>query len=248
MFAYLMLPLRRRGCVGLKEIGTQHTTLDVFLCACLGVPGLVYAFTAHNELAWLRLLVAVEFFVISFTSVLADGMLRGQSMDASSRDGWMVYDRKTAVMHILTLIAVFIYRGVEGHASRGQLGIAVALGLVSLAIFHRRLHYTFVEQRWRPARICARLWHVGGTVAPLIGLLPRFLVEPSVEPQRLGRPVKYHGNPDGPKPDVLHVVRSLARLHDCRVRPGRISCVKPKILSRIDSVVASRARQNLYRI
>ena len=174
MFGYLMLPLRRRGCVGLKEIGTQHTTLDVFLCACLGVPGLVYAFTAHNELAWLRLLVAVEFFVISFTSVLADGMLRGQSMDASSRDGWMVYDRKTAVMHILTLIAVFIYRGVEGHASRGQLGIAVALGLVSLAIFHRRLHYTFVEQRWRPARICARLWHVGGTVAPLIGLLPRF--------------------------------------------------------------------------
>lgn len=174
MLAYLMLPLRRRGCVGLKEIGTLHTALDVALCVCLGVPGLVYAFTAHNELVWLRLLVAVEFFVVSFTSVLADGMLRGQSMDASSRDGWMVYDRKTAVMHILTLIAVFIYRGVEGHASRGQLGIAVALGLVSLAIFHRRLHYTFVEQQWRPARICARLWHVGGTVAPLIGLLPRF--------------------------------------------------------------------------
>jgi hypothetical protein len=49
-------------------------------------------------------------------------------------------------------------------------------------------------------------------------------------------------------PDVLHVVRSLARLHDCRVRPGRISCVIPRIISRVDSVVASRARQNLYRI
>ena len=173
--AYVMLPAKRRGCVGMREIGTEHGPLDVLLCACLGTPGIVYAITAVHEPLWLRVLVAIEFSVVGAASVVADGLLARQSTDDSNRDGLLKVDRVTSAVHIPFLAAMFIYRGAAGHASPAQLAIAVGLAVLSLATFHARLYYTFVEQRWRPARLCARLWHVGGMVAPLLGLLPRFL-------------------------------------------------------------------------
>ena len=128
------------------RIGTEHGPLDILLCACLGFPGLVYAMTATNERLWLRACVAVEFLMVGLASVLADGLLLKQSTGASNRDGLLFIDRKTSVVHVLTLLGMFIYRGVSGHASAAQLGIAVAIGVVSLATFHGRLYYTFVEQ------------------------------------------------------------------------------------------------------
>ena len=58
MREYLQLSVTQRGVVGMKEIGTKHGPLDVALCACLGVPGIVYAATATKEPLWLRILEA----------------------------------------------------------------------------------------------------------------------------------------------------------------------------------------------
>ena len=172
---YLLLSVKQRGCVGMKEIGTKHGPLDVALCACLGLPGIVYAATATLEPLWLRILVAVEFIIVGAASVVADGLLLRQSTDSSNRNGLLFIDRKTAVLHTITLVGMFVYRGVGGFASPAQLGIAVGLAVPTMAFFHARLYFTFVRQEWRPARACARIWHVGGTVAPLVGLLPRLL-------------------------------------------------------------------------
>mmetsp|Transcript_46261 Transcript_46261/g.93378 ORF Transcript_46261/g.93378 Transcript_46261/m.93378 type:complete len:207 (-) Transcript_46261:261-881(-) len=170
-----VLTIKRRGCVGIREIGTEHENIDIFLCACLAVPGLVYVITATEASTAMRLAVAVEFCMTSAVSVLADGLLLRQTKDASNRAGILSIDRKTAAFHVVFIIGLLMYRGLRGFASPFQLAFALALGLAALSMFYARLYYTYVEQCWRSARWYARIWHVGGIVAPLIGLLPRFL-------------------------------------------------------------------------
>jgi len=170
---YFTTTIHRRFacCVGIREIGTKHGPLDVLLCACIGIPGVVYACTATAEPLWLRLVVAVEFAVIAAVSTIADGLMLHQSRDASNRIGLIALDRKTSVLHVAVLIGLGAYRCAAGHTSALQAGVALVLGLVALTMFHRRLYYTFVVQQWRPARTYARLWHAGATIAPLVALL-----------------------------------------------------------------------------
>merc|ERR1719350_487705 len=54
---YAVLPLRRRGCVTLTEIGTQHVLLDKILCLFLGIPGLVLSITHDFLPLWFRVYV-----------------------------------------------------------------------------------------------------------------------------------------------------------------------------------------------
>ena len=168
----LTLYRRRRRAVGLREIGTQHTLLDILLCACLGVPGLVYAATATADPPWLTVCVAIEFIITSVVSVLADGMMLTMTADSSNRDGIIYLDRITSAVHVICLVILFVYRSANGFVSLTRLAVATAIGIASLSLFHRRLYFIFVEQQWRPARTYARLWHVGGTIAPLVALSP----------------------------------------------------------------------------
>ena len=72
----MVSPLRRRGYVGLKEIGTEHEYFpDIFLCACLGTPGIFYAIVAVEDPLWLRIVIAIENAIIGLVSVIADGCL-----------------------------------------------------------------------------------------------------------------------------------------------------------------------------
>jgi hypothetical protein len=123
--------------------------------------------------------VAIEFCIVGLTSVLSDGLLLYQSKDSSNRVGLLYLDRKTASFHAIFLLGLFLYRGVGGYASPLQLCIALVLGAASLATFHARLYYTYVEQRWRPARRYARLWHIGAVATSLLGLVQRFPLLPA---------------------------------------------------------------------
>ena len=172
---YLTLPIKRRGVVGLKEIGTIHHLFpDVFLCACLAIPGPIYLFACINEPLWLRVIVCLECIITGGVSVVADGFLAKQSTDDSNRQGMLKFDRLTSVFHINMLVAMLIYRSVNNFMSPVQLVISLTLAIGSLFFFHRRLYDTFVEQNWIKARMDARFWHIGGTIASSLALAPKW--------------------------------------------------------------------------
>ena len=172
---YLLLPFKQRGLVGLREIGTIHQLFpDVFLCTCLSIPGIMYLVTASSEPIWLRGLICAESLLCGVVSTLADGLLLYQSKDSSNRNGILGLDRVTSVIHIFTLIIMVIYRTMGSYISHVQLALALVVTLPSLFYFHRRLYFSFVEQDWKKARFCARIWHIGGTLASLILFLPKF--------------------------------------------------------------------------
>ena len=96
---YLLGPKMRRGCVGMREIGTQHGPLDVFLCASLGVPGVFFCVYSCGDPLVPRVLLAVEFVVVGGCSVVADGLMTRMSADDSNRDGLLPVDRVTSAFH-----------------------------------------------------------------------------------------------------------------------------------------------------
>ena len=172
---YVFLPLKQRGVVGLKEIGTVHQMFpDIILCTFLATPGLIYIVSATYEPIWLRVLVCVESLVCGVVATVADGMLLYQSTDATNRIGLIGYDRITSMIHVQTLIMVALYRAFWSYISSLQFALALAIGLVSLFFFHRRLYFSYVEQEWEKARFCARVWHIGGIISSTIILAPRF--------------------------------------------------------------------------
>lgn len=172
---YIVAPLRRRGCVGLKEIRSEHEWFpDVFLCACLGTPGIFYAIVSVHDPLWLRIVIAIENAIVGIVSVIADGCLYTMSSDDSNRNGLLDVDRVTSLFHIAVLIAIVIYRLMADLMSPLQFIIAILVGLFSIVFFHRRLYFSFVEQDWRKARDHARLWHVGGVTASFVALAPKF--------------------------------------------------------------------------
>ena len=172
---YLFAPLRQRGIVGLKEIGTVHHLFpDILLCASVAIPGVVYVATAEPEYIWLRVVVCVESLVCGTISTLADGMLLYQSTDKNNRIGLIGYDRVTSITHVLTLAIIALYRTLSLFISYRQFIMGLMIGIVSLFFFHRRLYFSYVEQNWANARFCARVWHVGGIISSLIILAPSF--------------------------------------------------------------------------
>lgn len=174
-WSYIVSPLRRRGCVGLKEIGTEHEYFpDIFLCACLGTPGIFYAIVAVEDPLWLRIVIAIENAIVGLVSVIADGCLYTMSSDDSNRNGLLDVDRITSGIHIFVLLAVVIYRLLANLMSTLQFIVALLIGLLSIIFFHRRLYFSFVEQDWRKARDHARLWHIGGVATSFVALAPKF--------------------------------------------------------------------------
>ena len=106
---YLLGPKKRRGCVGIKEIGTKHTVLDVMLCAGLGVPGVFFClYSTRDPLLW-RVILAMEFVLVGGVSVVADGLMLQMSEDDSNRDGLLPVDRVTSVIHIVLLVCLLLY-------------------------------------------------------------------------------------------------------------------------------------------
>ena len=167
-------PLRRRGCVGLKEIGTEHEYFpDIFLCACLGTPGIFYAIVAVEDSLWLRIVIAIENAIIGLVSVIADGCLYTMSSDDSNRIGLLDIDRITSVIHFSVFLAVVIYRLLANLISVLQFIVTLLICLLSMLFFHRRLYFSFVEQDWRN-RDHARLWHIGIVVTSFVAFAPKF--------------------------------------------------------------------------
>ena len=156
---YLSKPLLLRGSVGLKEIGTEHPYFpDVLLCSLLGAPGVVLFFTHHSSLSLgLRSWVLIESVVVGAASTYADGLLN---------EDYLWVDQKTSVVHVLTWASLLSYY--LGPRLDPAMATSLAAGaILSLAIFHRRLHETYCKRNWRAARWCARLWHIGGFIFPL---------------------------------------------------------------------------------
>ena len=171
-FEYFQLTLKRRNCVGMREIGTQHTFLDVFLCATLCTPGVLYLSLPNPDPLPLRIAVLVECLIVTVVSVIADGFLLHQSADESNREGLLWIDRKTAVLHMLTVPLIVIYRLTSGYITLTQFLLPLAFSTLAIAAFHRRVYCTFVEQDWRKARFWGRVWHVGGSLAPVLAFIP----------------------------------------------------------------------------
>ena len=156
---YLRRPLRLRGIVGLKEIGTRHKLVpDVVLCLLLGLPGVVLFGLGHRTSLSppFRTFVLAESVATAAVSAYADGLLHEEYL-------WV--DQKTSVVHVLTWAGVLWRLGPQLEA--GTAAALSASAAICLAVFHRRLHETYVVRDWQAARWCARLWHIGGLVVPL---------------------------------------------------------------------------------
>jgi hypothetical protein len=152
-----MEPFRRRGCVGLKEIGTKHDVFpDVVLCIALGLPGIILFAAIPQLKLWVRCVVLIESIVVAATSTIADGMLYEE---------YLPVDRKTSVGHIIIwgCLLAFFAKCVDTV----WIMLLVLLAVSSLAIFHARMHFTFVVQDWKTARNCARAWHIAGSAVPM---------------------------------------------------------------------------------
>lgn len=171
---YWSLPAVRRGCVGMREIGMRHSIVDLALCAALCVPGVVYACAPNPEPDWLRYGVMCENLVAAGVSLVADGLLAGQTVDSSNRLGLLVLDRYTALLHIVVILGLLVHRWANQYMSPSQAALALTVGACAFLSFHARIYFICVEQDWRKARRCGRLWHIAGLVAPTIALSPYF--------------------------------------------------------------------------
>ena len=109
---YLRRPLRLRGIVGLKEIGTRHKLVpDVVLCLLLGLPGVVLFGLGHRTSLSppFRTFVLAESVATAAVSAYADGLLHEEYL-------WV--DQKTSVVHVLTWAGVLWRSGPSSRPAR----------------------------------------------------------------------------------------------------------------------------------
>lgn len=157
---YFVLPFKRRGTVALRQIGTHHKAIDVFGCACLGLPGVVLALALPDASAIscrVRVLIALESAIVAGISMAGDGMLVERLLPL---DKFV-----SAPLHIAACIALLVWSVVTRRVSVGGAVGVFACGIFALASFHSRMYWTHVRQDPIVSRWCGRLWHVAGTLA-----------------------------------------------------------------------------------
>ena len=133
-----------------KPYYVNYNLIDLFGCAILGIPSVLYFYLFNNKL------ILIEGFCVSICSILADGLQMSE---------WINLDRKIAFINLI----LWIYLGLTQVHKMSIIFIVFQVILFIISVLSQQLALFFFYYTKQPniAIQFQRFWHLGATVTML---------------------------------------------------------------------------------